>query len=111
MTRGVLYWFLAVGLSVSLLPAQEGIRRGTIKKVQADKGVLTIAVGGEDRNFTVTDATKMMDAAGQPVTQGLKDQRFKAGAKVFFKAMTQGNQEVLLGMKLAGDGGSGGGVP
>ncbi len=86
-------------LSVSLLGAQEGVEKGTIKKVDADKGTVTITVGDKDREFAANASTKFKDAGFKDIDDGLKDARFKTGVKVMFKATNNG---VLLGMKIDG---------
>jgi hypothetical protein len=111
MTRCLACLLLTVGLLASVLPAQEEAQHGIIKKVNADKGILTITVKDADRDFVVTDDTKLFDAGFKDIEQRLKDPRFKVGAKVMFKAHNQNNQDVLLGLKLDGPGqpGPGGG--
>ena len=53
----------ALGLCVLTLPlAAQDIQRGTIKKVDAGKGTLTIVVEGKAIDVIVTDQTKIFDA-------------------------------------------------
>jgi YVTN family beta-propeller protein len=106
MTRALVGFTVCLGLLVSAALAQQDIQKGTIKKVNSEKGIITITVAGEDGDFTVTDQTKFKDADFKDITLGLKDQRFKPGVKVMFKAKTEGNQQVLVGLKL-GEGGKG----
>ena len=98
---------LALGL-VSLFAAwtlaQDDIQRGTIKKVDAGKGVLTINVKGEDRDFLVTPETKLMQG-NQDISDGLKNNSFRPGAVVMFKAFEKDRRMILLGLRI-GDGGS-----
>jgi hypothetical protein len=82
--------------------AQDAIQRGTIKKIDAGKGVLTITVKGEDKDFLVTPDTKLMKGPGQQISDGLKDQSLKPGAAVRFKAVEQDRRQVLLGLMLLG---------
>src|SRR5437868_117974 len=90
-----------VGLAVLVPPvaAQEGIQRGKLKKADAGKGAVTITVDGTDRDFAVTPQTRIMDAAGQQVAQGLGDSRFVEGAAVMFKAARRDGKDVLVGLK------------
>src|ERR1051326_679956 len=68
---------------VALL-AQE---RGKIKKVDADKGTVTITVDGKDQDFVVSGDTKFMGKNG-PLEDGLKNAAFKEGTEVMFKYET-----------------------
>lgn len=95
-------------LIVQVATAQDGIRSGTIKSLDADKGIVTITADGKDLAFKVGDRTRIMDAGGQPVQQRLKDMAFKPGTPVMFKA---GPGDVLIGLKLGGMGRGGKGAP
>jgi hypothetical protein len=99
------------GMLVLTLYAQEGIQRGTIKKVDPGKGTLLVHSGGKNVELTVTADTKMMDAANQEITQRLRDERFKTGALVMFKTTDQDGKIVLFGIKLIGKEGAPGGEP
>ncbi|HMF15870.1 MAG TPA: hypothetical protein VKE98_01630, partial [Gemmataceae bacterium] len=96
---------MALGL-VSLFAvctlAQDDIQRGTIKKVDAGKGVLTITVKGEDKDFLVTPDTKLMQG-NQNISDGLKNKSFRLGAVVIFKAFEKDRRMILLGLRI-GDG-------
>jgi hypothetical protein len=98
---------MALGL-VSLFAAwtlaQDDIQRGTIKKVDAGKGVLTINVKGEDKDFLVTPDTKLMHG-NQDISDGLKNKSFRPGAVVMFKAFEKDRRMFLLGLRI-GDGGA-----
>jgi len=86
-------------------PNQAGpqdIQQGKIKKVDADKGTITITVDGKDRVLIVTGTTQIMDAANQPARDGLKHPGFKEGASVMFKANLKDGKAVLAGLKLGG---------
>ena len=56
-------------LSGSLLALQAV---GTIKKVDADKGVVIVHAGGKDRTLKVDKEIKVLDAKGKPLADGLK---------------------------------------
>src|SRR5439155_1451686 len=83
-------------LGAALLLAQDDIQRGKIKKVDADKGTLTITVGTTDREFVVTGETRIVGADNKPSPRGFKD-----GVAVMFKSVTQDGREVLLGVRRA----------
>jgi hypothetical protein len=99
---GLLLWTAA-------LPAQEGPQRGRIKKIDPDRGMLTITTpDGKDREVVVTDATRVVDAANRDVERRLKDPAFREGAAVLFKAQRRRDgTEVLVGLKLVGPGQAG----
>jgi hypothetical protein len=48
------------------LRAQVGIQRGTDKQIDAEKGILTITVDGQDREFLVADTTQVFGASKGP---------------------------------------------
>ena len=89
---------------VALL-AQE---RGKIKKVDADKGTVTITVDGKDQDFVVSGDTKFMGKNG-PLEDGLKNAAFKEGTEVMFKYETDGDKKVLRGIRVGGTGDKPGG--
>src|SRR6266545_1180268 len=96
---------LTLTLGVGGLHAQESPQRGKVKTVDAAKGVITLTVDGKDQEFTVTDATRIVDAANREAKDGLKNDGFKEGAAVMFKAATRDGKVVLVGLKLVGDAG------
>ncbi len=91
----LVFLFCAAGLL-----AQEGIQRGKVKKIDADKGTIVITSGGKDHTLAVPDDARFMDEAGKPIKERLADKRLKAGAAVMFKAARRDGKEVLLGGKL-----------
>jgi hypothetical protein len=91
-----------VVLFTQALPAQEGIQRGRIKKIDADKSIITIAADGKDLEFNVVAETRIMDAANQAVKDRLRDKSLKEGAMVMFKPAMRDGKTILVGLKLAG---------
>jgi hypothetical protein len=89
-----------VTLLVGTLQAQDDIRHGTLKKVDADKGTVTITVGGQDREFRVTAGTRVMGADGQFATEPFAAKGLAAGAAVDFKARETDGKAVLIGLRL-----------
>jgi hypothetical protein len=87
-------------LLCAALFAQDGVQRGKIKRVDADKGTIVITVGGKDRVLEVQKDARFMDESGRPIQEGLADKRLKAGAAVMFKAGQREGKEVLVGVKL-----------
>ena len=55
---------------------------GTLKKVDADKGVLFIHANGQDRTVKIDKEVKVLDADGKPLADGLKSKELKEGAEV-----------------------------
>src|SRR4051794_37675651 len=91
----------ALVLFAGMVAAQDnGIRRGKIKAVDADKHTVTITADGKDETFMLTDRTRVMDSSNQPVKEPFKD--LAAGSAVMFKADSRNGQTVLAGLKLAG---------
>lgn len=95
---------LVVGFLVFLSPvwAQEDIQRGKIKKVDADKGVVTITVDGKDHEAHVTKDTRIVDAGNQALAKGLRDGALKEGTAVMFKTVKTDGKNVLVGLKIGG---------
>jgi hypothetical protein len=74
---------------------------GTIKKVDAEKGMLTVTTeqGGKakDVTFKITDKTKLRNAGGTDLKGGLKSDRLKAGTRV----TVYSNEGAVLAVELA----------
>lgn len=98
MLTVVLSWVLALGLF-----AQDGPQRGTIKKIDAAKGTITISAEGKDHEFTVTPRTRIMDDSGAVVEKRLKDERIKEGVAVMFRGEQRDGRAVLDGLRLGGN--------
>ena len=86
-------------LSAATLPAQEGIRRAKIKNLDLDRMTLTLTIDGKDRDFTLTEQTRVLGGTGKDLRERLRD--FKAGEEVFFKVSRKDGKEVIEGLKLA----------
>jgi hypothetical protein len=106
MSRLLTATLLGAVLLVPSLPAQEGIQRGKVKKVDTAKGIVTITTDGKDQDFLLTPRTRIVGAANQESTKGIKDEELKEGAEVMFKAVDRDGQKVLLGLKIGGGPGS-----
>src|SRR5947199_10588801 len=82
-------------VAANIAPAQEPkakqgqAQRGTLKAIDAEKGLVTITADGKDREFSVVPQTQIQDLSGQPAKDGLKDPGFKPGAPVMFRARQQ----------------------
>jgi transcription antitermination factor NusG len=78
---------LLVGVTVAEKEKAKSAQvKGKIKKVDADKGVLTVTVGKgdstKDVDFKITDDTKLIGTNRKPLEDGLKDKSLKAGTDV-----------------------------
>jgi Cu/Ag efflux protein CusF len=83
-------------LLAGVLSAQDGPQKGTIKKVDADKGTLTLAADGKDLVVKVTAETRVMDTAGKSIDDPFKNNVFKPGAAILFKA----DGDTLVGIRI-----------
>ena len=73
----------------------DGIQRGTLKKVDADKATVTITHDGKDQEFKVTADTRVFGAEGKPLKERLAS--LKEGSAVQFKPTAGG--ESLVGIR------------
>jgi hypothetical protein len=92
---------LAVLLALTGLAGQasaQEIERGKLKSLDLEKRVLIVTANGKDRELTLTDETRVLDARGNTLAEKLAD--FKAGAEMQFRAATRDGREVALGLRL-----------
>src|SRR5438552_640775 len=54
----------------------------TVKKVDADKGVIVVFAYGQDRTVRVAKDARFLDEHGKPLAGGLKSASLKEGAQV-----------------------------
>jgi len=85
--------------TVGIVLAQDAIRRGTLKKIDAEKKTLVITSGGKDEEFALTDETRFAGVAGKDLAERLRS--LKEGSAVMFKGATRDGKSVLVGLKLA----------
>src|SRR5262249_15830370 len=100
MTRRLLVVLAAAALFATALPAQEGIQRGKIKKLDLDKMVITLTVDGKEREFLLTEDTQVLGASGKDLKERLKG--FKEGAEIQFRPATKDGKDIVVGLKLGG---------
>lgn len=86
-------------LTAGLVVAQDEIRRGTVKALDAEKGTITITVGGKDETFFLTADTDVK-SGGKAVAKPFEDKALKAGAAVMFKTAAKGGKDVLVGLRF-----------
>lgn len=91
--------FLVAASAVAL--AQPGtIERGKIARVDADKALVVVTVGGKDRELFLNGDTKFLNLDGATPADRLR--RLKAGDEVMFKATPQNGKDVLTALKAGG---------
>ena len=71
---------LTLVLTADCLPVMETV--GTIHSLDADKGIIEIAVNGTTHTVPVAADAKILGADGAPLTNGLKSAELGVGAKV-----------------------------
>src|SRR5881296_580971 len=81
------------------LVAQDEIRRGKIKAVDAEKKTITFTVDGKDETFTITANTKVFGTNGN-IDKPFEDKSLAPGSAVMFKGGTQDGKAVLVGLKV-----------
>jgi Cu/Ag efflux protein CusF len=79
----------------------DGIEKGKVKKIDPDKLTITLTQDGKDREFLVTEDTRVFGAEGEALKERLKT--IKEGAEVFFKPERKDGKDVLVGIKPVGD--------
>jgi len=86
-------------------PAQNDIQRGKLKKIDTDKGTVTIAVDGKDRELAVIEQTRVVGQGDLRGMKGIKEAGFKEGSPVMFREQTRNGKDILVGMRLADNAG------
>jgi hypothetical protein len=86
-------------LSASLIVAQDEIRRGLVKALDAEKGTITITVNGKDETFFLTANTDVR-FGGKAVAKPFEDKELKVGSEVMFKSATKDGKDVLVGLRF-----------
>jgi hypothetical protein len=73
---------------------------GTIKKVDADKGVLYIHANGQDRTVKIDKDVMVLGTDGKPLADGLKAKELKEGAEVTVTVERDGDTPVIKAIRL-----------
>ncbi|HVA50127.1 MAG TPA: hypothetical protein VNH11_27425 [Pirellulales bacterium] len=84
--------------------AQDGPRPGTLKKIDREKGTVTIAFADKEQEFKIAEQTRLMDAEFKPIAARLSDERLKPGTAIMFRRLDS-DPNTLLGLKLGGPAG------
>ena len=90
-------------LAAGFVVAQDEIRWGKVKAVDAEKKTITITVDGKDETLALTGETRVMGADGKAIAKPFDDKGLAPGSAVMFKGATQDGNRVLVGLKLGGD--------
>lgn len=102
MKRRLVRCVLVVALLCpSLLPAQE-ILSGTLKKLDIPGKKVTVEIDGKQREFTLTDDTRVLNSSGKDLAEKLKD--FREGSAIMVAPITRDGKE-LRGIALGNRGG------
>jgi hypothetical protein len=80
MLRVIFGSVVGLVLCAGTLLALEAV--GTLKSVDADKGVVVVDANGKDRTLKADPKLKVLDAKGEALADGLKAKELKAGAEV-----------------------------
>jgi Cu/Ag efflux protein CusF len=72
-----------------------------LKKVDLEKGVVTITSDGKDYEAALTPQTMLRDARDQELA-GFREKGLAAGTAVMFRTQQRGDKLVLVGMKVPG---------
>src|SRR5262245_60697890 len=74
----------------------------TIKKVDAEKGVLVIHANGQDRTVKAAKDVKVLDMQGKDLPDGLKAKELKEGTAVTVTVERDGNEPTIKAIRLGG---------
>jgi len=80
--RRVLLAVVIVPLAAVALLAFQFDVAGTIRKIDTASGGLLVYVSGQDRSLKIDRDVKVLNADGQPLTDGLNAKELKEGANV-----------------------------
>jgi hypothetical protein len=94
-------WFagiVGVVLCASGLLAFEAV--GTLKKVDADKNLLYVFAGGQDRVVTIAKDAKILGTDDKPLPDGLRSKELKEGADVTITVEPVDGKPVIQAIRL-----------
>lgn len=97
MSRKLAIGLLAVVLLTGRLAAAEV--KGTIAKIDADKGVLTVQVDSQTKEFKVAADCACQCPLGMALKEGLKSKLFRKGAPVIVSYEVVDGKEVVTKVK------------
>lgn len=83
-------------LLVGFASAQDGIQKGTIKKLDLASKRITLAANGKEREAEITEQTQVFETKGATLKEKL--QSFKVGDEVRFRIVQKDGKDVLFGI-------------
>jgi hypothetical protein len=98
MIRNLSFAIISLVLLTANLLALEAV--GTIKSVDADKGVVVVNSNGRDRTLKADAKLKVLDAKGEALADGLKAKELKEGAEVTVTVEFEKNEAILKTLQL-----------
>lgn len=98
MKRSALTTLILLFVWVSIASAFDAV--GTIKKVDAEKGVLHIHANGRDRVVTIAQDARILGEDGKPLTKGLQAAELKEGVEVTVTVDRGGSGPVITSIRL-----------
>ena len=87
-------------MSAGRLPGFEV--QAVVKKLDLGQHVLHVTARDQDRAIPLNRDVKVLDAAGQPLADGLNSKNLQAGATVILSVERDGNQPVLRSIRTSG---------
>src|SRR5262245_61659639 len=100
MARRILSAFCALVILTSSVAALEAV--GTLKKIDADKSIVVVFAGGQDRTLSADKNVKVLDEKGKELSDGLKSKELKEGTTVTITVERENDQLVLKQLRLGG---------
>src|SRR5262245_34003443 len=73
---------------------------GTIKKIDADGGMLVVQAGGQERNVAVAPDARILDAAGKVLVGGLKAKELREGTDATFTLERGQGRPIITSIQL-----------
>ena len=73
---------------------------GTLKKVDAEKHILFVHAGGQDREVKIAKDVKVLGTDGKPLADGLKAKELKEGAEVTITVEREDYQPIIKAIRL-----------
>ncbi len=73
---------------------------GTLKSVDAEKGVVVVVANGQNRTLKADAKLKVLDAKGEAIADGLKSKELKEGAEVTVTVEFEKNEAVLKTLQM-----------
>ncbi len=99
----MLHRFLAAAAALVLAGAASAFEAvGTIQKVDADKGVLHVHAGGQDRTVKIAKDVKILDKDGKDLPDGLRSKELKEGTVVTLTVEPEDRMPVIKQIRLGG---------